>query len=489
MRLPVLVACSCLLAACGGGNNAPKANVAPVPPAVVVPADGAVSAAALAEIDDYVQGQISQQHLPGLSLVIARDGKPVLAKGYGLADMAANSAVTPGTVFPIGSVTKQFTASAIMMLVQEGLIKLDDPITQYFPTAPAAWTDITVRRLLNHTSGLPRDFPVEILEKIAAQRGGTPDQVVQLAGTVPLANPTGSAELYSNLGYHLLGLLVEKTSGLYFADFLRQRVLVPLGMTSADVISTTKANPARATGYTRDGNTLQTASTWFSQPGMVEGEGALQMSALDLAKWDAALLGERYLSKASLAEMWTPARLNDGRTAEYGFGWVLDSINHHPFTWHDGRISGFTSQFVRHTNEGLSVIVLANLDGASLAKIGTRVSAIMNPALDWVVAADPQPDRGTLLRGLVDDAKRGAFKADDRFDPSLRAALTAEQVQGINDYFAPWGSITAFGYVDQVTIDRTQVARYLVRTQRDQALIGITTDATGHVTYLTLLSE
>lgn len=489
MRLSIVIACSCLLAACSGGNHASNPEPAVVAPTASVPNVAPISAAALAEVDAYVQAQMAQQHVPGLSLVIAQDGKTVFAKGYGMADTTAKTPVTPDTVFHIGSITKQFTATAIMMLVQDGRIKLDDPITTYFPTAPATWKNITVRHLLHHTSGLPRDFPVETLQTLAAQPTWTVDQIVRMAGTVPLENATGAVMVYSNLGYHLLGLLVEKTSGQYFADYLRQRVFTPLGMTSADVISTARTNPALATGYAWEEQALRPASTWPQQPYAIEGEGGLRMSARDLAKWDAALLGERYLSKTSLAEMWTPTRLNDGGTAPYGFGWVLDEINHHPYAWHDGRLSGFTSQFVRHANEGLSVIVLSNLDDVRIEKIASRISAIVNPALDWAAAPDPQPQTGVLLRAMVDEAVRGAFTVDERFDPSLRAALTAEKVRDVNAYFSAWAPIERFGYVDQVEVDGKRVARYLVRSKIDQALFGIAVDANGRITFLRLLSE
>ena len=472
-----------LLTACGGNHDAITGPDIPATPAAPI------SAATLASIDSYVQAQMSAQHIPGLSLLVTMDGKPVLHKGYGEANLASHAAVTPDTVFRIGSVTKQFTATAIMMLVQEGKLTLGQPVSSLFPTAPASWKGMTIRHLLTHTSGLQRDFPPELMAQIP---GGTlpgMDALIALGGQVPLASAPGAAHSYSNMGYHLLGFVIEKITGQNYATFLQQRVFAPLDMGSADVILTTKPVPTMAAGYTFDGASIKPATTHFLIPGLEEAEGGLQMNAVDLAKWDAALLTERFLTKASKEQMWTPAKLNDGSTVPYGFGWVLADANGHPFTSHNGRVEGFTTEFDRHTGEGMSVIVLDNQDEAVPGRIAAHVSALIKPQLDWVIATDPRPATGSLLRGLIDEAMRGNLVIDGRFAPETRAALTPEVVEAYTGYFKPWSPITQFGYIDTQTINGAKVARYLVRSKLEDAVIGIVLDAEGRVTQLGLLSE
>ena len=417
------------------------------------------------------------------------NGKPVIEKGYGVANLASSAPATAATVYRIGSITKQFTASAIMLLVQEGRIKLDDKVSKYLPTAPASWNAITIRHLMQHTSGLPRDFPESLVDQVNPAALPGIDQLVALAAQFPLENATGAVHSYSNVGYHVLGFVIEKVSGQYFADFLQQRIFTPLGMTGADVIRTTKPVPAIATGYLWNGSAHRAASTLFLTPGYIEAEGNLQMSALDLAKWDAALLTERILTKASLAQMWAPAVLNNGATVSYGFGWSLGDANHHPYTWHNGAVEGFTSQFERHTQEGLSVIVLVNLDDSATTRIGAHVSAILKPELQWTTSTDPTPANGALVRSLIDEVRRGGLLVDERFSAQAKAELTADVVATMVNYFKTWAPIEQFGYVDQTTYGNITVLRYLVRSNTDELLLGVVFAADGKIAALIPLSE
>lgn len=485
MRIHLLIASLslALLSACGSDHSSNLATTIPVT------ATGPISTAQLAAIDTYVQAQMAAQHIPGLTLVVTLDGKPALQKGYGVSNIASSTPATPATVFWIGSITKQFTASAIMLLVQDGRIGLDDKVSRYLPTAPASWNAITIRHLLQHTSGLQRDLPESLLGQVDPAALPSIDDLIKMAGQFPLENPTGAVQSYSNVGYHVLGFVIEKVTGQYFAEFLQQRVFSPLGMTSADVIRTTKTSPVMATGYIWNGRSHQQASNLFLAPGFIEAEGNLQMSAVDLAKWDAALLTERILTKASLTQMWTPATLNNGTTVPYGFGWILDEINKRPYTWHDGAVEGFTSSIARHTREGLSVIVLDNLNGGTATRIGAGVAAIVKPELAWVSVADPKPATGQLLRSLIDEVRRGALVVDDRFSPEVKAALVPEVVAGFTDFFRTWAAIDEVGYVDQTSANGVTTARYIVRAKNDQVLIGIGIDANGKVAGLAALTE
>lgn len=485
MRIQLLIASLSLavLSACGGDQSSP------ISVQVQATAAAPISAAQLAEIDAYVQAQMASQHIPGLTLVVSLNGQPALEKGYGVGNIAAAAPATPATVFRIGSITKQFTATAIMLLVQDGRISLDDKVSRYLPTAPASWNAITIRHLLQHTSGLQRDLPTSLLAQLNPDALPPINDMIAMASQFPLENQAGAVQSYSNVGYHLLGFVIEKVSGQYFADFLQQRVFAPLAMSSADVIRTKKTDFAMATGYLWDGQAHRPASNLFLMPGFVEAEGNLQMSAVDLAKWDAGLLTERILTKASLAQMWTPTMLNDGTTAPYGFGWSLDEINKRPYTSHDGAIEGFTSSIARHTHEGLSVIVLDNLNGGAPTRIGAGVAAIVKPELAWVASADPKPATGQLLRSLIDEVKRGGLAVDERFAPELKAFLVPETVAEFVEFFKPWASIDEVGYIDQARVNGKMMARYIVRAKNQQLLIAIVLDADGKVTALVPISE
>ncbi len=483
LPVSIVAAVFSLLSACGGNNDTVTTAPTPVAPA---PAAAPISTAALVEIDNFVQAQMQRQHIPGLSLVVTMDGKPVLEKGYGMANLETRAATTASTVYQIGSVSKQFAASAIMLLVQDGRLNLDDPMAKYLSTAPAAWSGITIRQLMQHTSGLPRDFAVELLEQVDPAKLPPIDTLVALAGQMPLEARPGAQHSYSNVGYHLLGFVIEKISGKYYGDFLQERLFGPIGMSSADVILTRKPVPTMAKGYAWNNGALVPASGFTMTPGLIEAEGGLQMSASDLAKWDAALGTDKYLSRASLTQMWAPARLNDGSTVPYGLGWVLDEINHLPYTWHNGSVDGFSSQFDRHTGQGMSVIVLANMDLAGVHPIAERISAIIKPELEWVLGTDPQPRNSALLRVLLDEAARGAVVVDDRFTAQARAAFTPAVIAAYSNYFKQFVNVERFGYIDQTIIDGKSVSRYLLRSKLDRAVVHVAFDADGKVALLTV---
>lgn len=466
-----------VLTGCGGDASLTAA----VPVGLPAPAIGA---AQIAQIDAYVEAQRARRHLPGLALVVSMNGKPVLEKGYGLADIAKNEKVTPDTVFRIGSVTKPFTAAAIMMLVQDGKLELDDPVTRYLPAAPAAWHDITIRHLLTHTSGLPVNFPPAVIASMLETAPLPMDRVIGAAASLPRRTAPGAAYVYNNIGYHLLGFVIENVSGMPFFEFLRKRVFGPSHMNTAAMISA-PLPPAAAVGYTWNGTTFGPASDWFTAPGLVEAEGGLRMSARDLARWDAALLRGQFWTSASLSQMVAPARLDDGSPVQYGLGWVPDDINGRPYVWHNGELGAFKSQFVRHTTGNLSVIVLGNTDGTPVEAIASRVSGIVDPALDWSAVPDPQPALGKLVRDVVDELRRGVLVVDDRFSPDMRAALTPGTVAVMGATFAPWGAIESVGYLGTDTVDGVARQRYLVRDDVDEAVLGVRLDAEGRLAAFT----
>jgi len=339
------------------------------------------------KIDQYVESEMARQHVPGLALGVYREGEIIKAKGYGLANIELNVPVKPETVFQSGSIGKQFTAAAVMMLVEEGKIHLDDSIRKYFPDAPASWQNITIRNLLSHTSGLSEyesDDKIKPGGPVNLRADYTEGQLVKIIESFPLDFPPGKKWAYRNTNYLLLGVVIRKVTGKFYGDFLQERIFRPLGMTSTRVISEADIIPNRAAGYQLVKGDLKNED-WVSPTLNSMADGALYFNVLDLAKWDGALYTDKLLKKSSLDQMWTVAKLNNGKPnyANYGFGWKVDQIHGHRVLEHGGAWQGFTARIARYVDDKLTVVVLTNLDSehSDPGKIAHDVAALYVPAL------------------------------------------------------------------------------------------------------------
>jgi len=315
---------------------------------------------------------MQRQKIPGLSLLVARDGKILRAQGYGLANVELQVPVKPETVFQSGSVGKQFAATAVMMLMEEGKISLDDPITKYFKDAPAAWQQVTIRELLSHTAGFT-DYP----EKFDFRKDYTEAQLLKIVEGIPLAFPPGTKWSYSNLGYLTLGVLIHQVTDKFYGDFLQERIFQPLGMTTTRIISEADIVPNRAAGYRLVKGELKNQE-WVSPTLNTTADGALYFSILDLTKWDAALYTEKLLKRSSLDEMWTVVKLKNGQpnSGHYGFGWSILNKDGHRVIDHGGAWQGFKSHISRYVDDKLTVVVLANLEQADPGLIVDHVAKV-----------------------------------------------------------------------------------------------------------------
>jgi len=315
-------------------------------------------------VDALVGAEMREQRIPGLALAVLRDGKVVKAQGYGLANVELNVAVKPETVFQTGSVGKQFAATAVMMLVEEGKVGLDDKLSKYLEGTPAAWKDVTVRNLLTHTSGIA-DYTDSKYTKAGGLinlRGDyTEEQLYQKLVQLPLNFETGTKWKYSNTGYVLLGFVIHKVTGKFYGDFLQQRIFRPLGMSATRIISEADIVPNRTSGYELVKGEIKNQG-WVSATLNTTADGALYTNVLDLGKWDAALYTEKLLKRGSFEQMWTPVKLKDGKTYPYGFGWFLGEANGRRLIEHDGAWQGFTMNISRYVEDKLTVIVMTNLD-------------------------------------------------------------------------------------------------------------------------------
>ena len=323
-------------------------------------------------VSAFVRGQMQHQHIPGLALLVSKNGKPIRTEGYGFSNLELSVPARPETIFQSGSVGKQFTATAVMMLVEAGKVGLEDPLTRYFPEAPASWNQVTVRELLSHTAGFT-DYPKDFDER----KDYTEGELLKIVEAIPLAYPPGTSYSYSNLGYLTLGILIHKVSGEFYGDFLRQRIFQPLEMSTTRIISEADIIPNRSAGYRLVQGELKNQE-WVSPSLNTTADGSLYFSILDLAKWDAALYGEGLLKQSSLAQMWTVAPLRNGQpnSGHYGYGWFVEARDGHRLIEHEGAWQGFETQISRYVDDGLTVVVLTNLEGAKPDLIAHGVARI-----------------------------------------------------------------------------------------------------------------
>lgn len=308
-------------------------------------------------IDSYLRSAYSAQE-PGAAAIVVDDGQVVLREGYGLANVELGVPIEPEMVFRIGSVTKQFTAVAALLLVQEGKLALDDEITKFLPDFPTHGKKITVEHLLTHTSGI-KSYTSLPEWQTRWREDMTLEQLVALFKDQPMDFAPGERWLYNNSGYVLLGAVLEKASGQSYEELVRSRIFAPLGMKRTGYGHTTPIVPGRVAGYQRTPSGWENASYLsMTQP---YAAGALVSTVDDLALWNAALDGGKLLPKELLARAWTTSKLSDGKTTGYGWG-VADWRGHH-FEEHGGGIHGFQSYALREPRAGLFVAVLSNALG------------------------------------------------------------------------------------------------------------------------------
>jgi len=332
---------------------------------------GAATTVAADPTDDFVRQQIKRQRIPGVAIAVVRDGAVIKEGGYGVADLKTGTPVTPDTVFKIASVSKQFMAAGIMLLVQDGRVRLDDPVGRHMPEVPGSWAGITIRHLLSHTSGLPREAP-------GWAPSSTSDAAdIRTAFSTPLRFAPGTKWEYSNLGYTVAGEIIVRVSGRPWPEFMTERVFRPAGMLATRTTTITEAIPNRAAGYS-DNDRLLEAQDWAAvRPG-----GGFLSTVRDLARWDAVLYGDSILAEASRREMWTAMALADGSSALYGLGWFIHRPGARRQVWHSGGMPGFKAQLHRYLDDRVTVIVLINLDDADDDTIASGIAELYLPNRD-----------------------------------------------------------------------------------------------------------
>ena len=319
---------------------------------------------------DRVLGNFAPQE-PGGSILVIHNGRILLKKSYGLAAIERPSRANSRTTYRLASVSKQFTATAILLLAERGKLSLDDPLTKVFPDFPAHGRQVLIRHLLNHTSGLldyedliPEDRKLPVVDA---------DVLEILQKQQKPYFPPGSKWRYSNSGYALLACIVEKISGVPYPEFLARNIFRPLGMRSTFLTRRDQLTGGRrALGYSkRNGAWVNTDQSMTS---FVLGDGGIYSSIEDLAKWEAALTNHRLLPRETLAQMMSSTAETSTPNVSYGYGWYVGKYTDHTALWHDGTTSGFRNHYLRIPEKKLTIILLANRTDIDAAALTRRVA-------------------------------------------------------------------------------------------------------------------
>jgi CubicO group peptidase (beta-lactamase class C family) len=319
------------------------------------------------KLDEYLTAAQQVYQFSGTALV-AKDGKVILAKGYGMADREKAIPNTVDTRFQIGSVTKLFTATGIMQLVAAGKIKLDDPAVKYLTDFPkGTWDKITIRHLLCHQSGIHNYTEIAGLMEKRSEPLTIPELVASFRD-LPLEFEPGSQFKYSNSGYAVLGVILERVSGEKYADYLKKHIFDVVGMKNTGYLD--YGLQMLATGYQTD-TAKQVVPSIKVTPNVTYAAGGLYSTVGDMLLWDRALYGETVVSQGTLKQMWTANKDN------YGFGWVVDTLYKHPRVWHNGGIDGFVSEFHRYPNDGICIVLFSNNASAPSGQMAASLGAIM----------------------------------------------------------------------------------------------------------------
>jgi CubicO group peptidase (beta-lactamase class C family) len=315
-------------------------------------------------MDQIIQYYVASNSFAG-AILVAQDGKILLDKGYGDADLEWRVPNSPATKFQIASITKQFTAASILLLAERGKLNVNDPVKKYMPDAPPAWDKVTIYRVLTHASGIPEKY-----DGITSwSQSVAPDKLIASFRDKPLDFEPGTSGKYSNAGYYLLGYLIEKISGQSYGDFVEENIFKPLGMNDSGYDSNSKIIPRRASGY-HFGSAGPEHSQFYNMT-LRFSAGGLYSTTEDLLRWEQGLFGYKLLSAESVKTMTTPFKFN------YACGLMVAKFDGHLAFEHSGEMDGFTSDLIYYPDDKLTVVVFNNLSGESQA-ISMKLAAVVH---------------------------------------------------------------------------------------------------------------
>lgn len=320
--------------------------------------------------DLIVQKMMKEQKIVGLSLAVIKNGKPLVNKGYGLANAEHNVPVTAETVIRLGSVSKQFFTTAILKLQEEGKLSIEDSVHTFFPDAPEIWRPILVKHLMSHTSGLKRESPAYNNHKMISDL-----EIIKAAYPLPLDFKTGEKYQYCNLAYYMLAQIITQISGMPWQDYIKEKLFIPAGMKNSGMTDYYLIIPNRASGYMHKNGVLVNADAMYA----VRPSGGFLSTSTDMILWDKVLREKNtILKKENWELLWQPFIKTSDKPeskAYYGFGWFIDERNGHEVIEHGGANVGFRSYYSRFVNNDLSIFIMTNTDEANPGAIVTALSA------------------------------------------------------------------------------------------------------------------
>jgi CubicO group peptidase (beta-lactamase class C family) len=448
-------------------------------------AQQAERASASAAVDRLVERYRTGRKIPGITLAVVRNGHVIKAKGYGSADLELGTSVTPAFRFGLGSITKQFTATAIMMLAEEGRLTVDDPISKYVDSLPPHWSRITLRQLLTHTSGIPEERWLPNFVEFDRVEHEHLD-VLRTVFNDSLQFAPGGSWAYRNSAYRLLGMAIERVSGESYWTFLDRRIFKPLGMTSTRSSDPKTIIPNRSKGYGRERGRIVNRDAVAESAAF--SEGALISTVLDLARWDSSLYRPSILSQKSLDQMWTPVVLNDGSTRPYGFGWAVAPTHGQRTISHTGSLPGFVTAISRFVSKGLTVIVLTNAEWSESGQLATAVAGLYEPELapkPEPAITDPDPAFTSEMESLLVRLARGELERD-RLVPDEREDWPDEVVADAAQLMGRLGGMPQLELLTKNVFGESVRRVYRVRLDRGTARLTVTSDKTGLLSQLDL---
>lgn len=443
-------------------------------------------AARPALIDAYVATEMRAQQIPGLSLAVLRDGRPLYLQSYGVATLEHRVPVKPGTLFQLGSIGKQFTATAVLLLARERRLDLDDPLSKYLPEIPPGWRAVTLRDMLKHQSGIAQLTPPDH-ELLDLRHDYTDEEYIRLATSLPLEFEPGTDAAYSDTAYVLLGIVIGRLTGQFYGDLLQEKVFHPLGMTRTRIISDSDIIPDRASGYERSPSGALQNQGWVAPALNRTADGSLYSTVLDLAKWDQALSAGTILTRGELARAWTVDALKDGSTPllHYGYGWEINTLRGHRVIEYDGNWQGFQAAMARYEDRHLTVIVLTNLALCRVQRIVHTIAGYFDPTVAHFAerSADGRPAMTREFGTFIAGAAQGRLTAV-RLSPDGRRELSRVWLRALARDLRETGPIQGVSFAEErdagiglervYRVDTRQMVDYFtVRYRRDGLIEAI----------------
>ncbi|WP_289660082.1 serine hydrolase [Flavobacterium panacagri] len=326
------------------------------------------------KLDELLSSKFSLSE-PGIEVLVAKKGEIVYNKAFGSANLELNVPIKPDMVFKLGSITKQFTAVAILQLVEQGKISLKDNLQKFIPDYPSYSQNITIENLLTHTSGIKDYMQIDYQEPYLERRDFKPKELIDLFKNVPLEFDPGTKYKYSNSGYYLLGYIIEKVSGKSYSAYLQENILKPLALNHTYFDNSNNIIPNRVNGYRKDGKVFKNTDYWSMTIAYAAGE--LISNTEDLLKWNEGLYSYKILKKETLEKAFVPFKLKDGSVVEYGYGWILKNVNGIKSIEHGGAITGFLTNEIYYPEEKVFVAALFNCECAPKDELSVDIASLV----------------------------------------------------------------------------------------------------------------